>query len=179
MVYYGNIIPQSVYNEIYSFKIQLYLFILLSLALLIYRAIRTEKGKKLSFLWIFLFPLFYLILTAYSLLNLTFLQLYFTGGIYIVGIIIGAERGRFTKFLMKKGSIYYRKPIGITTAWTALFLFIWYLNLYVSSYPSILDPILAILMTIAAGLILGQAFGITASYNKFKRNSKSDSNNSV
>ena len=38
MVYYGNIIPQSLYNEIYSFKIQLYLFILLSLALLIYRA---------------------------------------------------------------------------------------------------------------------------------------------
>ena len=84
MVYYGNIIPQSIYNEIYSFKIQLYLFILLSLALLIYRAIRTDKGKKLSFLWVFLFPLFYLILTAYSLLNLTYLELYFLSSIRIL-----------------------------------------------------------------------------------------------
>jgi hypothetical protein len=80
---------------------------------------------------------------------------------------------------MKKGSIYYRKPIGITTAWTVLFLFKWYLNLNVSSYPSILDPILAAIMTVAAGLILGQAFGITVSYGKYKRSNTADSNNSA
>ncbi|MHB1493101.1 MAG: hypothetical protein ACYCSG_05300 [Thermoplasmataceae archaeon] len=170
MVYYGNIVPQSIYNEIYSFKIQLYLFILLSMILLIYRAVRADKGKKLSFFWIFLFPFFYLLLTAYSLLNLTYYQLYFTSALYIVGVIMGAERGRFTKFLIKNERIYYRKPIGITTAWTALFLFKWYLNLYVSSYPPILDPVIASLMTLAAGLILGQAFGIAASYRRFKKN---------
>ncbi|MHB8372039.1 MAG: hypothetical protein ACYDAO_03425 [Thermoplasmataceae archaeon] len=172
MTYYGSFIPQTIYNEIYSFKIQLYLFIILSVILLVFRAVRTEKGKKLSFLWVFLFPIIYLVLTAYSMLNLTLVQLYFTSVLYVVGLIMGVERGRFTKFQFKYETIYYRKPIGITTVWTILFLFKWYLNLYVTSYPPILDPILASLITLSGGLILGQAFGISIAYGRFKKKNK-------
>ncbi len=149
----------SILNIIRGFKIQFYIFLIFTLALMVFRVVRAKYGKIYS-KKIILYPLIYLLLTLYSSVTLTLPQFEFSAGVYVFGIIIGFIIGDLSELYIRNGIDSYQSSGGVAVAWSFLFLVKWYAYLYQPTFPPLVDPIITISFTFLAGIILGQAMGI-------------------
>ncbi len=156
---FGMIGEQSLIDFLRTFKIQFYVFLIIFLILLTVRVARTKVGKKYS--WkIVLYPLLYLLLTLYSSITLTFFQFEISMIIYLIGFISGFIIGDLSQFKRKNGSVLYESSGTVAFAWSLLFLVKWYYYLYDPSMPSFFDPIITVVFTLLAGILLGESAGI-------------------
>lgn len=142
-----------------TFKIQFYIFLILFLILIIVRVVRAKVGKVYS-RKIILYPLLYLLLTLYSSITLTFQQFEISMSIYVFGFIAGFIVGDLSEFKDRKGRELYQSSGSVALAWSVLFLVKWYYYLYNPSMPSFFDPVITVVFTFLAGILLGESVGI-------------------
>ena len=142
-----------------TFKIQFYIFLIIFLILIIVRVVRAKVGKVYS-RKIILYPLLYLLLTLYSSITLTFQQFEISMSIYVFGFIAGFIVGDLSEFKDRKGRELYQSSGSVALAWSVLFLVKWYYYLYNPTMPSFFDPVITVVFTFLAGILLGESVGI-------------------
>ena len=142
-----------------TFKIQFYIFLILFLILIIVRVVRAKVGKVYS-RKIILYPLLYLLLTLYSSMTLTCQLFEISMSLYVFGFIAGFIVGDLSEFKDRKGRELYQSSGSVALAWSVLFLVKWYYYLYNPTMPSFFDPVITVVFTFLAGILLGESVGI-------------------
>lgn len=150
---------QTLIGFLRTFKIQFYIFLLLFLVMIVVRVVRAKVGKVYS-KKIILYPLLYMLLTLYSSITLTLTQFEISISIYVFGFIAGFIIGDLSEFKDRKGRELYQSSGSVALAWSFLFLVKWYYYLYDPSMPSFFDPIITVVFTFLAGILLGESAGI-------------------
>ncbi|MGP6206420.1 hypothetical protein ACNF42_00070 [Cuniculiplasma sp. SKW3] len=155
----GIISEQTLIEFLRTFKIQFYVFLLIFLILIVVRVLRAKVGKTYS-KKIILYPLVYMLMTLYSSITLTLIQFEISMSIYVFGFISGFIIGDLSEFKDRKGREIYQSSGSVALAWSILFLVKWYYYLYDPSMPSFFDPVITVVFTFLAGILLGESIGI-------------------
>ncbi|AWR97002.1 DUF1453 family protein [Acidianus sulfidivorans JP7] len=138
------------------------------IALIIFlSSLRSVKGRKYKPTRVFIRPILYLLLGILVIVgDPVILPLLIVA--IILGIYLGMRFGLGTKFFIKGGILYYKRPIILYIIWLSLFV----LRLFIGiAFPYNVEgiKITDILLMISAGILLGESYRIIKIANSIKR----------
>lgn len=135
------------------------IFVVFIAAMLLLRVRRNSKGQRFSRSRVLRLPLIYLVITAISLFGIPEYAVLLTFALGVVGLLVGLGLGEGISVFTKDSEVYYRRSPIIFSAYIALLLlrYVVYM-LYPASITA--NAIIAALLGLSAGLILGEAFHI-------------------
>ncbi|MFG1519453.1 MAG: hypothetical protein AAE977_03095 [Thermoplasmataceae archaeon] len=115
-------------------------------------------------------PTIYALFLLVTYYTTSLLEIYFSFALAAIGILLGALLSNKARIFEKKGKIYYKRSLAVSTLWTVLFGVNLLTPLY---YPQYYYPaVFSVLLVILTGMIVGQAFRILGKFKKYEKTKK-------
>jgi hypothetical protein len=134
------------------------------------RVFLALHGEKFSETRIFFMPTIYALFLLVTYYTTSLLEIYFSFALAAIGILLGALLSNKARIFEKKGKIYYKRSLAVSTLWTVLFGVNLLTPLY---YPQYYYPaVFSVLLVILTGMIVGQAFRILGKFKKYEKTKK-------
>ena len=135
------------------------IFVVFIAAILLLRVRRNSKGQRFSRSRVLRLPAIYLIITAISLFGIPEYAMLLTFALGVIGLLVGLSLGEGVSVFTKDSAVYYKRSPVVFSAYIVLLLlrYVVYI-LYPASTTA--NAIVAALLGLSAGLILGEAFHI-------------------
>ena len=135
------------------------IFVVFIAVILLLRVRRNSRGQRFSRSRVLRLPAIYVIITAISLFGIPEYAVLLTFILGVIGLIVGLSLGEGVSVFVKDSSVYYKRSPVVFSAYIVLLLlrYVVYI-LYPASTTA--NAIVAALLGLSAGLILGEAFHI-------------------
>lgn len=178
MAAYSSILSKLMSNPLSLFNIpnfQIYQFSFFGVLIFILIALRISLsliGRKYSTLRVFLGPVFLVLLVAYNyfnsyvasasldLHNIVNAEVATVPILVFIGILVGHWLARKDIIFLKNGVPHYRSSIVISLVWAVSFMIKMGIITYFPLLHVSFDLVVAVILDVTTGLILGEAFKI-------------------
>ncbi len=152
-------------------------FFLVLVALVIARRVLGGvRGRIYSERRVLMIPVIYILLTVLSVVTLGYIHEIILGTLALLpaGVLFGSKFGTKVEFFWKNGAIYYRRSPVVLILWLVSFIVRVLLE---TIYPGNLQVEIVIdaVLSLTAGLLLGEAMNILGKRKKFNENAPDQS----